>query len=390
MANKKINIAMLGTGFMGKAHSNGWMKVAKFFDVPYEPVLKVVFGRNKETTDAFAARWGYETSTQDWKEAIARDDVDVVCVVTTTQMHKDMVIEAAKHGKAVFCEKPVALSYKEAGEMAEAVKKAGVLNYLNHNYRRVPAIAYAKQLIDQGKLGTLYHWRGAYLQDWIMDPSFPLTWHLRKETANAGPLWDLGSHSVDLAQYLVGDISAVTAINKTFITERPLPGKGAATFSAGKTESAGTGKVEVEDASFMVAEFANGVLGSFENTRFAGGRKNYNNFEIYGSKGSLAFNFERMNELQYMTREDDPNSQGFRDIIVTESTHPYAGAWWAPGHAIGYEHAFVHAMADFLNAMKDGKPITPNMEDGKKIIQVLEAALKSNKEGRKVAVSEIK
>jgi predicted dehydrogenase len=223
-----------------------------------------------------------------------------------------------------------------------------------------------------------------------MDPNFPLTWHLQKETANAGPLWDLGSHSVDLAHFLVGDIASVTAVNKTFITERPLPGKGAATFTAGKSESGGTGKVTVEDASFMVAEFANGVLGSFDNSRFAGGRKNHNNFEIYGSKGSITFNFERMNELQYLSREDDPDSQGFRDILVTESTHPYAGAWWAPGHLIGYEHAFVHAMADFLNALKDNKPITPNMEDGKKIMQVLDAALKSNAEGRKVAVSEIK
>jgi predicted dehydrogenase len=387
---KKLNIAMLGTGFMGKAHSNGWMKVAKFFDVPYEPVFKVVFGRNKETTDAFAGRWGYETSTQDWKEAVARDDVDVVCVVTTTHMHKEMVLEAAKQGKAIFCEKPVALSYAEACEMADAVKKAGVLNYLNHNYRRVPAVAYAKKLIDEGRLGTIYHWRGAYLQDWIMSPAFPLTWHLQKETANAGPLWDLGSHSVDIAHHLVGDIAAVTAVNKTFITERPLPGKGAATFTAGKSESGGTGKVTVDDASFMVAEFANGALGSFDNTRFAGGRKNYNNFEIYGSRGSIAFNFERMNELQYLDREEDPNCQGFRDILVTESTHPYAGAWWAPGHPIGYEHAFVHAMADFMVALKDGKSITPNMEDGKKIMQVLDAALKSNTEGRKVAVSEIK
>jgi len=274
--------------------------------------------------------------------------------------------------------------------MADAVKKAGVLNYLNHNYRRVPAVAYAKKLIDEGRLGTLYHWRSAYLQDWIMDPSFPLTWHLQKEFAKAGPLWDLGSHSVDLAQHLVGDIAAVTAINKTFIKERPLPGKGSTTFAAGKPEGGETGKVTVDDASFMVAEFTNGCLGSFDTSRFAGGRKNGNSFEIYGSKGSIAFNFEQMNVLQYLNLEEDPASQGFRDIITTGPKHPYAGAWWGPGHIIGYEHAFVHAMADFLNALKDGKTITPNMEDGKKIIQVLEAALKSNDEGRKVAVSEIK
>jgi len=389
MTKKKINIAMLGVGFMGKAHSNGWMKVSKFFDVPYEPVFKIACGLIKEETDAFAARWGYEYSTQDWKEVVTRDDVDIVCVVSTTNMHKEMVVEAAKNGKAVFCEKPVALSYMEACEMADAVKKAGVLNYLNHNYRRVPAVAYAKKLIDEGHIGTLYHYRGAYLQDWIMNPDFPLTWHLKQETASAGPLWDLGSHSVDLAQFLVGDISSVMAVNKTFINERPLPGKGAATFTAGKSESDGKGIVTVDDASFMVAEFDNGVLGSFDNTRFAGGRKNMHSFEIYGSKGSLCFNFERMNELQYFTRNDDPNNQGFRNILVTEPTHPYAGAWWAPGHAIGYEHLFVHAMADFLNALEEKKNVEPNMEDGKKIMRVLDAAKKSNSESRKVTVSEI-
>ena len=386
---KKIGIAMLGTGFMGKAHSNGWMKVAKFFDVPYEPVFKVVAGLEKNEVETFAARWGYEHSTTDWREALKRDDVDIVAVGTPTNLHKEMVIEAAKHGKAVFCEKPVALSYKDAVEMAEAVKKAGVLNYLNHNYRRVPAVAYAKRLIDEGKLGTIYHWRGAYLQDWIMDPSFPLTWHLQKEFASAGPLWDLGSHSVDMAHFLIGDIAAVTAMNKTFIKERPLPGVGAATFSAGTSGGSGTGEVTVDDASFMVVEFANGALGSFDVSRFGGGRKNFNNVEIYGSKGSIVFNNERMNELQYLNKEDDPNCQGFRDIFVTESTHPYVAAWWPPGHGIGYEHPFVNAMADFLNAMKDGKPVTPNLEDGKKIMQVLEAATKSSDEGRKVAVSEI-
>jgi predicted dehydrogenase len=386
---EKVNIAMIGTGFMGKAHSNGWMKVGKFFNVPFEPVLKVVFGRDKNKTKEFAARWGYEDTSQDWREVVARDDIDIVNVVTTTHTHKDIVIEAAKHDKAIFCEKPVALSFQEASEMADVVKNAKVLNYLNHNYRRVPAVAYAKQLIDEGKLGKLYHWRGAYLQDWIMDPEFPLTWHLRKDTANAGPLWDLNSHSVDLAQYLIGSIESVIAVNKTFITESPHPGVEAATFSAGKAQCTEKGKVEVEDASFMITEFSNGVLGSFDATRFAGGRKNYNYFEIYGSKGSLVFNFERMNELQYLSLEDDTNTQGFRDILVTESTHPYAGAWWAPGHIVGYEHAFVHAMADFLTALKNKTPIKPNMEDGKEILRVLDAALKSNKEGRKVMVSEI-
>lgn len=386
---KKLNIAMLGTGFMGKAHSNGWMKVAKFFDVPYEPVLKVVFGTNKENTEAFAARWGYQETAYDWQEVMRRDDIDVVDIVAPTKVHRDMVVEAAKSGKAIFCEKPCSLTYHETLDMAEAVKKAGVLNYLNHNYRRVPAVAYAKKLIDEGRLGTLYQWRGTYLQDWIMDPDFPLTWHFIKDFARGGPLWDLSSHSVDLARYLVGEIVSVMATQRTFITERPLPGRGAATFTAGKSTSGEMGMVEVDDASNMIMEFDNGVLGSTETSRFAGGRKNYNCFELYGSKGSLAFNFERMNELKYCDLTDPADEQGFRTIMVTNNTHPYAGSWWAPGHVVGYEHAFVHAMADFMQAFKAETPVRPNMEDGTKIIRVLEAAEMSNEQERKVWLNEI-
>ncbi len=388
---KKVNVAMMGTGFMGKAHSNGWMKVAKFFDVPFEPVLKVVFGTVEDETEEFARRWGYEETAYDWQKVLERNDIDIVDIVAPTKVHKDMVVEAAKHGKAIFCEKPAALTYAEACEMANAVKQAGVLNYLNHNYRRVPAVSFAKKLIEEGKLGTLYHWRSAYLQDWIMDPDFPLTWHFKKDQARGGPLWDLSSHAVDLARYLVGEIAAVTAVQKTFITERPLPGKGAATFAAGKSPAnAEKGKVEVDDASFMITEFENGVLGALDSSRFAGGRKNYNYFEIYGSKGSLVFDFERMNELQYLNLEDDADEQGFRDILVTNGTHPYGGAWWPPGHIIGYEHAFVNAMYDFLNAMEKGTEIAPSMEDGRRIIQVLEAAVKSDAEGCKVKVQDIK
>ncbi|HBU11947.1 MAG TPA: dehydrogenase [Clostridiales bacterium] len=387
---KKINIAVLGTGFMGKAHSNGWMKVAKFFDVPFEPVLKVAFGTERDDTEEFAQKWGFSETAYDWAQVMERDDIDIVDIVAPTKVHKDMVVKAARCGKAVFCEKPAALSYAEAVEMAAAVKQAGVLSYLNHNYRRVPAVAFAKKMIEEGRLGTLYEWRGAYLQDWIMDPEFPLTWHFKRDLARGGPLWDLSSHSVDLARYLIGEVKSVMAIQKTFIEERPLPGKGAATFTAGKGATGETGKVEVDDASFMITEFENGVLGSFDTSRFAGGRKNYNYFEIYGSKGSLAWNFERMNELQYLNMEDPADEQGFRNIMVTNSTHPYAGAWWAPGHVVGYEHAFVHAMADFLHAYETGGTIDPNMEDGVKIIQVLEAALKSSDEERKVRVAEIK
>jgi len=254
----------------------------------------------------------------------------------------------------------------------------------------VPAVAYARQLIESGALGTIYHWRGAYLQDWIMSPTFPLTWHLKREAAGAGPLFDLNSHSVDLARYLVGEVATVMAMNRTFITERPLPGERAATFSAGEADSsAPRGPVTVDDASFLLLGFANGALGSQDATRFASGRKNDNEFEIYGSKGAIAFNFERMNELQFLDFTEDPLRQGFRTISTTESGHPYAGAWWAPGHGIGYENTFVNAMADFIQAVITGTEIHPNLSDGAAVIRILEAAMRSSAEGRLVAVNEI-
>ena len=299
------------------------------------------------------------------------------------------MITAAKNGKHIFCEKPIALNYAEAKEMYEAAEKAGVLHYLNHNYRRTPAIAFAKKLIDDGKIGRIFHWRGTYLQDWITDPNFPLTWHLQSKYAGAGPHYDLNSHSVDLARYLIGEVDSVSAMLKTFIEERPLPGKDAGTFKSG-SGGGPKGKVTVDDAAFMVVEFTNGALGSFEASRFASGRKNYNYFEIYGSKGSLIFNLERMNELQYLNVEDPAGEQGFRTIQTTESIHPYMTAWWPPGHIIGYEHEFTHAVVDFLNALENGTKITPNLLDGVKDIQILEAAIISSKEGRKVKVSEVK
>ena len=387
----KINIAILGTKFMGKAHSNGWLQAPKFFNLPYEPVLKMVCARDIPAAKEFAANWGYEEVEADWRKAIESKDIDIIDICTPTYLHAEMAIEAAKAGKHVFVEKPAALSYAEAKSMAEAADKAGVLHYLNHNYRRVPAVAFAKQLIDEGKIGQIYHWRGAYLQDWIMDPNFPLIWQLEKDRAGAGPHYDLNSHSVDLARFLVGEIAEVSAIFKTFVKERPLPGAGAGTFSSGNTaNSAEMGKVEIDDAAFMTVEFENGALGSFNASRFAGGRKNYNYFEIYGSKGSLAFDLERMNELQYFDMNDEEAVQGFRTIPATQGSHPYVSAWWPPAHIIGYEHTFAHAVKDYLEALAGDKKIEPNLHDGAKIMQVLEAAQISDKEGRKVKVGDIK
>ena len=386
MPGKKLNVALIGTKFMGKAHSHAWSSAAKFFDLPAEPVLKVAVGRDEASLRSFADRWGWEEIATDWQQVISRDDIDIVDIATPTALHCEMALAAARAGKQIFCEKPLALNMTQAHGMADAVREAGVTAYVNHNYRRVPAVMLAKHLIDTGRLGRIFHWRGAYLQSWIIDPEFPLTWHLQAEHAGAGPLWDLGSHSVDLARFLVGEIDSVQALTTTFIAERPLPGAEAGTFKAGGGTSAAAprGKVTVEDAAIMAVTFENGALGSFESTRFATGRKNFNLFEIYGDKGAVAFNLERMNELEFFDATLPAGEQGFRTILVTEAEHPYIAAWWPPGHVIGYEHTFTHAVADFIQAVIGNRPIHPNFEDGMRAIAVLEAAKQSAADGTRV------
>jgi predicted dehydrogenase len=384
---KKLNVGMIGYKFMGKAHSNAWKKAPYFFDVPVEPVLKVVCGRHAGPLKAFADRWGWEEIETDWKKVIDREDIDIVDIGVPTHLHHDIALAAAKAGKHIFCEKPMAVSYDQAKEMFEAARENGITHYLNHNYRRCPAVRLAKQLIDDGKIGRIFHWRGAYLQSWIVDPQFPLTWHLQKETAGSGPHYDLNSHSVDLARYLVGEIKSVACMTTQFIPERPLPDEEAAGTFKGATTGEGMGKVTVEDAAFMLVEFENGALGSFEATRFAPGRKNYNYFEIYGSQGSLIFDLERMNELKFFSNEDPENAQGFRTIIATEACHDYMENWWPPGHIIGYEHEFVHAVVDFLAAVENDATIEPNFYDGMKEMQILDAGLKSAEDGRKLVLS---
>lgn len=386
---RTMNVAIIGTKFMGKAHSNAWSNAPRFFDMGIRPVLKVAVGTDPAGTKAMAENWGWEEWSTDWREVVARPDIDIVDIAAPTWLHYDMAMAAAEAGKHIFLEKPVALSVAQAREMLAAAERAGVVHYVNHNYRRVPAVRLARRLIDEGFVGRIFHWRSAYLQDWIVDPAFPLTWHLRQETAGYGVHGDLGSHSVDLARYLVGDIEAVTGMMTTFIKERPLPGAGAATFSAGSGESRETGPVTVDDASFFVAEFAGGVLGSFETSRFAPGRKNYNLFEIYGSEGSIAFNLERMNELQIFSRSDPAYAQGFRTILVTEAgQHDYIANWWPPGHTIGYEHEFHHAVVDFMHAIETGGTIAPNLYDGVKEMEVLAAVVESSQTGRKVSLSQ--
>lgn len=381
---KKLNVAIIGYKFMGKAHSNAWLQAARFFDLPAKIVLKVACGRNESAVREFADNWGWEEVETDWRKVVTRPDIDVIDISLPQHLHYEVAMEAAKHGKHIFCEKPMCFTLEQAREMVAAAESSGIVHYLNHNYRRTPAILLAKQLIEQDKVGTIFHWRCAYQQDWIVDPNFPLTWHLQKETAHAGPQWDLNSHSVDLARFLIGEISTVSCLTQNFIKHRPLPGEGAATFSAGSGGSTEMGEVTVEDAALMMVQFENGALGSFEGSRFATGRKNHLTFEIYGSKGSIRFDLERMNELEFYSREDDADAQGFRRIMVTEASHPYISHWWPPGHIIGYEHEFVHAVADFVSAVDTGSQISPNFEDGMKCIAVLEAGLKAAERGTQV------
>ena len=386
---KTLNVAMIGGGFMGKAHSNAWLQVNHFFAAPFKVKLKAIVG-SKTPQEDFAANWGYELVSYDWREEVAREDIDIVDIGTPPWLHMDIAIAAAKAGKHVVCEKPLALNYAQCLKMAKAAEEAGIVSYLNHNYRRVPAVAFAKQLVDEGRLGRIYHWRGAYLQDWIMDPDFPLTWHLKAETAGGGVLYDLGSHAVDLSRFIIGEPESVIAMGRTFITHRPLPGETSATFSKGEVDShAKREPVTVDDAFFMALEYENGVLGSIDVSRFASGRRNHNDFEIYGDKGALKFNFERMNELEFMDFTQPADEQGFRRILVTEGSHPYLKAWWPSGHPIGYEHSFTNAFYDFLSAIDTGEPLRPDFEDGAKIIRCLEAAKKSSEEGRKVRIEEI-
>jgi predicted dehydrogenase len=383
---KQLNVGIVGYKFMGKAHSNAWKKAPLFFEVPSQPVLKVACGRNQASLDEFAQNWGWEETETDWQKLVSRPDIDIVDIALPQQLHYDVAMAAAKAGKHIFCEKPLAMTSEQAAEMLKVCQENNVVHYLNHNYRRLPAVQLAKKLIGEGRVGRIFHWRCAYQQDWIVDPNFPLTWQLRKETAQAGPQWDLNSHAVDLAHFLVGDIATVSALTTNFITERPIADESTSGNLSAQTKGEEKGPVTVEDAALMLVEFVSGAVGSFEATRFATGRKNGLTFEIYGSEGSLKFDLERMNELQYFSRNDPEGAQGFRTILATDPTHAYMQHWWPAGHIIGYEHTFVHAVVDFLNAIDRGTVIEPNFADGLKTIRVLEAGLRSAENGQRVTV----
>lgn len=378
MEKREIGVGLVGYKFMGRAHSNAYRQVARFFDVDPVPHMAAICGRDEAGVSEAAENLGWESYETDYRKLIARDDVELVDVVTPGNTHKEIVLAALEAGKHVLCEKPLANSLSEAREMVTAARNAGTVNMVCFNYRRAPAVQLARKLIEEGRLGEIRHWRATYLQDFIMDPSFPLIWRLKREVSGSGALGDIGAHIIDLAQFVVGPISEVTGMTETFIKERPLEEASAGLSASGGTE---TGEVTVDDAAAFLARFENGAIGTFEATRFAAGRRNQNSFEVNGSKGSVAFDLERMNELEVFFTEDDADVQGFRTVNVTEPDHPYTGAWWPPGHILGYEHTFIHTIKDLVDGIKRGESPAPTFEDGYRCQAVLDAVERSAASG---------
>jgi predicted dehydrogenase len=377
----EINIALIGTKFMGKAHSHAYSTVANFFSDCPRPRMRVICGRDRAGAEDMAARFGWESVETSWERVLQRKDVDAVDISAPGYLHKSIAVAAAQAGKHVLCEKPLGNTGAEAREMLDAVNRAKVVHGIVFNYRRVPAIILAKQLIESGRLGRIFHFRARYLQDWLVDPQFPRVWRLDKTRAGSGALGDLGAHIVDLCRYLVGEVTEVTAMLQTFIKERPLPAADQGAW--GSVSGSGMAPVTVDDAALFLGKLEGGAVASFEVARFALGRRNHNAFEVNGSKGSLAFNLERMNELEYYNHEDPPESRGFRTILATQpGHHAYISAWWPPGHIIGYEHTHTHIIYEFLKAVAKGEPPSPNFFDGWRNNMILDAVERSASSGK--------
>lgn len=370
---------MIGYAFMGAAHSQGWRNAHRFFDLPATPKMSLVVGRTESATADAACKLGWDGYATDWRQAVARDDIDVIDICTPGDTHLDIAVAALEAGKHVLCEKPLANTLAEAEQMtaaADAAQAQGALSMVGFSYRRVPALALAKKLVDEGRLGRIHHVRADYLQDWIVDPEFPLVWRLQKDKAGSGALGDIGAHVVDMAYFLTGEkLTGVAGMLDTFVTERPLPSASTGLSASGGAE---TGPVTVDDAATFFGRTESGAMASFEATRFATGRKNAIRMELNGSQGSLAFDFESMNELHVYDATVDAADAGFRRILVTEPDHPYAGAWWPPGHGLGYEHTFVNEIADFVRDVAEGRPPTPSFADGLYIQRVLDAVERSS------------
>jgi len=375
----EIGVGMLGYAFMGKAHSNALKKIPYMMYPPAAvPNLVAIAGRNEDAVKEAAKRYGYSGYYTDWRQMLENDDIQVFDNGGPNDIHAEPCIAAAEAGKHVFCEKPLARTAEEAKTMLDAVQKAGVKHMVAHNYRFVPAIVQAKKLIDSGALGRIFHFRGVYLQEWIIDPNFPKIWRLDKSVAGSGALGDLGSHVIDLARFLVGEPSKVMGMTKTFVEERPLP------------DGSGTGKVDVDDAFTALLEFENGAIGTVEASRFAQGRKNHEVLEINGEKGSIKFNLERLNELEVFWAGEEPNTtQGFHNVLVSEPHHPYWENWWPQGHMIGWEHSFVHEFDHFFRAIVNDEDVAPwgaDFVDGYKTAVVCDSIVESAESGKLVDI----
>jgi len=377
MAQKQLNIGMVGYGFMGRAHSNAYRKVGNFFDLEYQPVLKAIAARSRDKAEAFAYRWGYESVETDWRKLCERPDIDAIDICVPNDLHMDIAIAAAKAGKMVLCEKPLARNAKEGEKMVAAVEKAGVPNTVWYNYRRVPAVSLIKQVAESGRLGKIYHYRAKFLQDWTISPDVPQggtgTWRLDVEAAGSGVTGDLIAHCLDTAIWINGSIKDLTAMTETFVKKR---------------KHAVTGKVEdvgIDDAAAVLCHFDNGSLGTFESTRYARGHKALYTLEINGQHGSLAWDLHDLNRVAWFDHRIEGQMRGWTSILVTDGEHPYLGKWWVPGLSIGYEHSFIHQLADFLEGVANGTPASPTFREALETTRVCDAIVKSGKTGKWVA-----
>ncbi len=371
---KKLNVGMIGYGFMARTHSNAYRKVGNFFDLQYEPVLKTVCGLVDAEAAAFARRWGYESHCTDWRKVVEDKNIDIVEVVVPNNYHAEIAIAAAQAGKMVICEKPLALNAPQALQMVEAVEKAGVANFVSFNYRRIPAVTLAKNLIDEGRLGKIFHYRANFLQDWTISTAVPTggmgTWRLDAKSAGSGVTGDLLAHCIDTALWQNGSIKNVNAMTETFVKER---------------KNAETGKMEpvtIDDACTFFCRFNNGSMGNFESTRYARGHKALYTFEINGEKASIRWDLHDLHRLQYFDHGDASILRGWRSIHVSDADQPYMKHWWVPGLQIGYEHSFVHQIADFLEGLATGNPARPTFRDALETQKVCDAVLKSAKSGQ--------
>ncbi len=374
MATKALNVGMVGYGFMGRAHSNAYRKVGNFFDLEYQPVLKAVAARSRDKAQAFADRWGYEGVETDWRKLVERKDIDAIDICVPNDLHMEIAVAAAKAGKMVLCEKPLARNAKEGEKMVAAVEKAGVPNTVWYNYRRVPAVTLIHDVVASGRLGKIYHYRSMFLQDWTISPDVPQggagTWRLDVDAAGSGVTGDLLAHCIDAAIWINGSISDLSAMTETFVKKR---------------KHAVTGKVQdvgIDDAAAVMCHFANGSLGTFESTRYARGHKALMTLEINGQHGSLAWDLHDLNRVQFFDHRTEGQMRGWTNILVTDGDHPYLGKWWVPGLSLGYEHSFIHQLADFIEGLSTGKPASPTFREALETTRVCDAIIASAKKGR--------